>query len=240
MRVVIKIFVVIFTLYILHFTLNVVPASALEPVKPATYSADLKLKIKALQEEIASKAAKLKNEISRRMQNRAYIGVVKSKSDTSLTIATAEKTRLVSINEYTQYSSNIKSKTKFNAKTLAVEDYVAVLGDVDDNEVLTAKKIIKMVPPQNQDRQIILGQVDTVAEQTLTVQTKGGQRFSFSVKGNKLTNIKSGKTVIVVSEGSQNSLQARFVQPLGEIVTEKIATPTASPSATPKKIKKSS
>lgn len=213
--------VLFITLYIIHYTLYIRPTAALEPAQPATFSSELKLKIKALQDEIASKAAQLKNEVSRRMQNRAYIGFIKAKSDTSLTVATTGKTRLVSLNEYTEYTSNVKSKTKFNAKTLAVEDYVAVLGDVDDNEVLTAKKVIKLAPPQKKEKQLILGQVISLSDQNLNLQTKDGQRLLITV--DKKTNYQAGKLkgklndvqlnqqIIVVGEGSTNTLQARFI-----------------------------
>ena len=69
----------------------------------STPSADVQSKLKALQNEIASKAAKLKNEISKKLQNKAYIGVVKSKSSNTLTLATRSGTKVVNTNQDTIY-----------------------------------------------------------------------------------------------------------------------------------------
>src|SRR3989338_2847231 len=76
----------------------------------STPSADIKIKLEELKKEIASKAAKLKQEISSKLKDKAYIGNVKSKSDTSLTIATSTGPKIISVNQDTIFDSKIKSK----------------------------------------------------------------------------------------------------------------------------------
>ena len=52
------------------------PAHALD----STPSAEIKTKLEALKQAIASKAAIIKQEINHKLQNKAYVGLVKTKS----------------------------------------------------------------------------------------------------------------------------------------------------------------
>jgi hypothetical protein len=242
-------FLLFLAFYILYSTFYIPDALATDSTPSApikSESADFKQKLKVLQEEIASKAAKLKQEVSQKLQNKAYIGFVKSKSDTSLTIATITGTKIININEFTEYSGKTATKTKLSFKTLAVDDYIAALGDIDDNEVLTSKRILKTEPVKPVTKQIVFGQVTAVDRdnQVITLQTKNGQSKSFTCTDN--TNIKIGKNdagfidikfgrniIVVVVESPSGGQIARLVDILGAANDE---AKTASASAVPTKL----
>lgn len=233
---------IIFITFIIFITYLHSPAYALESTQSASPSATLQNKLKALQEEIASKAAKLKTEVTKKLQNKAYIGFIKSKSDTALTIATDKGTRMISISDDTQIIGISKSKAKITFKDLVVDDYLAALGDIDDNEVLTAKKIFKLTPPKIIEDQLIYGEVISQGEGLVTVQTKQNQTVSLTIDEDTAyqtfknqaafsSDLKVGKTIIAAGNKSQNGiLRTRFVYIVtySPVLKPKTATGAAS------------
>ncbi len=230
------------------------PIYAASPSPTASASASpadnsLQTKLKALQAEIASRASQLKQEVNKKLQNKAYVGFIKSKSSNSLTIASKTGSRIVNVNEYTVYEGD--KRPTFN--NLANEEYVAALGDVDESEVLTAKKIIRMPIPAPIDgqspsssKQIFGGEVSSIEGNSITIKSYAGQSttltvddkttYKFGKEDAYLAAVKVNKAVLIVSVNKK----ARFVYIIPYAVSlpkSKDATPAASPkaSASPKK-----
>lgn len=205
-------------------------------------SADIRAKLEELKKEIASKAAKLKLEVNRKLQNKAYAGIIKSISDQSITVATKSGPKIISINQDTVYESKLKSKTKFSAKTIASENYIAGLGDVDETGVLIAKKIVLLNPtPNTLNHKVFLwGQVISISDQLATIKDKDKKYVSVALPD--LPTVKINDFVILT--GIINSKQIfeadfAYILPQGAVLKpKKVATPsaqTASPSAKPVK-----
>ena len=231
------------------------PSATPTPVQPgptATSSASLQSKLRALQEEIASKAAQLKQQVTQNLQNKAYVGLFNSGSDSSFKITTLNNsTKTISVNEFTQYSSQAKVTSKsINLKSLVASDSVAALGDIDDNGILTAKRVIKLPPFQLTEKQLISGSVSDINNQTITLKDKLGRMFTIKLSANtdfkqglddiNLNSIKVNQTVIaLVDKLSESSLSARLIYsyPTVNTLKNKTASPSAttSPSAKPKK-----
>lgn len=233
--------------FVLPLILNTFPITLVSAAE-STPSAETKSKLKALQEQIASQASKIKLDITRKMQNRAFNGFIKSKSPTSLTLATKSGSKIINLNEYTNYQSTGKLKTGLS--NLTTDDFIIALGDVDNNEVLTAKVIIKTASPSAQQRKAIFGQVLSVNNEVVVITDKEKQKFT--VKTNSETTYKIGKEVgalsdikagkpIIVSGPTDNTgtIEARFIYiyPYSSIAKPKIASPstTATGSAEKKK-----
>ncbi len=193
----VKLIFLLFTFYILHSTFYI-PAGYAKESSP---SADIKQKLEELKKEIASKAAQLKQEVNQKLQNKAYVGNVKTKTDNSLTLATKTGPKIVSINQDTQYDSTIKSKVKFSAKTLREEDYLAALGDIDDNGVLTAKKVI-LLNPQPEPKTYLWGQVISISDRLVTVRDREYKTYTVSISSK--TDIFSGESAVNFGELSTN------------------------------------
>ncbi len=202
-------------------------------------SADIRAKLEELKKEIASKAAKLKQEVNTRLQNKAYAGNVKSKSDQSITIATRSDPKIISINQDTVYESNIKGKTKFSIKTLAEENYIAGLGDVDETGVLIAKKIILLPTTNYEPKASLWGQVISISDQLVTIKDKDYKNISATLPDSP--TVKVYNFVILTGRYNKNKIfeaDFAYVIPQGAVLKpKKVATPSAqpaSPSAKPK------
>ncbi|MDD5416073.1 MAG: hypothetical protein PHE48_03675 [Candidatus Daviesbacteria bacterium] len=227
-----------FSFYILHSTFYIPSALALE----STPSADIKTKLEELKKEIASKAAKLKQDVNRKLKDKAYIGKIKQKSDNSVTISTASNPKMVSLNQDTVFESKIKSKQKFSQKTISEEDYVAALGDADETGVLTAKKIILLPQPKTDlplaEKTYLWGQVISISDQLVTLKNSESKVVAVSLPS--VSGIKLNTFVILTGNQDKNDIfKAGFVYIIpqgGVIKPKKMATPsaqTASPSAKP-------
>lgn len=243
----IKLFIPLFLILFASFSS---PTFALESTKSATTSADLRQKLKLLQEEIASKAAQLKQEVSKKLQNKVYLGFIKSKSENSLSIATDQDVKIINLNEFTEYEGSIKGKIPSTLKNLSPEDYIIALGDVDENEVLTAKKVIRTELPKAK-KEFISGNILSATNKLLTIKVNN-QILTFSVDKNTVyqegnssalwSDLKEGESVIIIGEvnksmdgqdksSTNSNPRARFIfiyPKKKPILKTKISSPTAS------------
>lgn len=228
--------------FVVHCFLLLTITSYLLPITYAadsTPSADIRAKLEELKKEIASKAAKLKQEVNRKLQDKVYIGKVKSKSTNSLTLATRNGPKIASVNQDTVFESNVKSKQKFSQSTIAEEDYLAFLGDVDETGVLTAKKVILLPTPDSQLKTFLWGQTISSSGKLFTLKDKGSKNIAISLPNLSLVKV-SDFVILTGSMGKNDIFDTEFVYviPQGGILKpKKIATPSAkiaSPSATPK------
>lgn len=211
-------------------------------------SADIKSKLEELKKEIASKAAQLKLQVNRKLKDKAYIGKIKTKSDSSLTLATKTGPKIVSINQDTLFENDTKLKKKVSLKTLTEEDYVAALGDIDEAGVLTARTIILSPQPPEQQKTFLWGQIISVTDQLVTLKGKDFKNTAVSLPSG--ASVKLNNFVILTGNKNKNDLfKAEFVYviPQGGIIKpKKVATPsaslkpntskTATKSATPKPV----
>jgi len=219
-------------------TCCILPAFAAE----SSPSADIKAKLEDLKKEIASKAAKLKQVVDRKLKDKAYIGKIKQKSDNSITLATQSNPKIVSINQDTVFEGKINSKQKFSQKTISEEDYVAALGDADETGVLLAKKIILLPQPKTDpppaEKTYLWGQVISISDQLVTLKNRDSKFVAVSMPS--MSGIKLNAFVILTGNQSKNDIfKAGFVYMIpqgGVIKPKRKATPsaqTATPSAKP-------
>ncbi len=253
LRIINFVIVFVFSFFILNSSFLIPTVLAAE----STPSAEVKTKLQNLQTEIASRAAKIKQEIGRKLQNKVYTGFIKSKSVNSITLATSQGSKIINLNEYTVYQMQNPSTgkvSKQDLKDLAADDYILALGDIDDTAVLTAKKVLKTASPSAL-KQVIYGTVTSVDNGTVIIQNKEGQNISLLINEKtlykmgksegSLDDMKLNKPVIAVGENTQSkTLKTRFIYilPYSTPIKSKVASPSASPrpvkSATSSGLKK--
>lgn len=230
------IFIFLFALCTLHSAL-VTSALADE----STPSSSIKEKLQQLQSAIASKAAKLKQEVDRKLKDKSYIGTIKSKTSSSITITSAQGAKTINTNQDTVYVNQLKPKSKITLSTLIAKDHIAALGDVDETGVLIAKKIVLLPTDNANSKTFLWGQVVTISEKTVTIKTK--DRKNIPVTLPKLSEVKLNEYLILVGKMSDKEIfEAEFIHKLPQagVLNLKLknasqsATSSASPSAKPK------
>lgn len=202
----------------------------------STPSSSIKEKLQQLQSAIASKAAKLKQEVDRKLKDKSYIGTVKSKTSSSITITNAQGEKTININQDTVYVNQLKPKSKITLSTLIAKDHIAALGDVDETGVLIAKKVILLPTTNSELKTYLWGQVVTISEKSVTIKTK--DRKTISVTLPKLSEVKLNEYLILVGKmGDKEIFEAEFIHKLPQAgvlnLKLKNATQSATSSASP-------
>lgn len=229
--------------YSLIFSLLLPVTYRLSPVYAAesSPSADIRAKLEELKKQIASKAAKLKQEVGNKLKDKAYVGKVKSKSTQALTLANLSGPKIVSINQDTVFESKLKSRKKFSQKTISEEDYIAALGDIDETGVLTAKKIILLPATALQPKTHFWGQIISISDKLITLKDREFKNIAAILPPQ--ATVKLNDFVILTGSYDKNDIFSAgfvFVIPQGvSLKPKKEATPSAksaTPSAKPTKI----
>lgn len=205
----------------------------------STPSADIQSKLEDLKKEIASKAAKLKQEVNKKLKDKAYIGKLKSKSEAALTLATRNGPKIVNVNTDSVFESKIAKQKPPILKTLKEEDYLVALGDVDETGVITARKILLLPAPSSELKTYLWGQIVAISDKLITIRDKESKSIAISLSNPTKVNV-SEFVILTGFFGKNDIFEADFVHviPQGGILKpKKIATPSAqvaSPSAKPK------
>lgn len=226
-------------------TCCLLPIHAAESSQSASQSADLKSKLKILQAEIASRAAGMKSEVTKKLQNKAYIGTVKSKNNNFIVLSIRGSDKNINVSVFTEYV--IKSKKSLGdtgLKNITIDSTIACLGDIDDKGTLTAKRIIKLNSPAPILPKIINGIITSISNGKANLQTSRKDQFSVTFDKNteyqvgknegSFNDVRINKSIIVSGEGTDSAnLSANYVYIFPNAVVTK--TKPATPSATPTK-----
>lgn len=229
-----KIQIIIFIMFIIF--INPSSTQAVDSTKSA---------FELFKEELASRAADpiIKNEVTKKLQNKAYIGTVKSKNSNSLVLSVRGSDKNINVSEFTEYVIKSKKSTgDAGLKNISIDSAVACLGDIDDKGTLTAKRIIKLSSPVPIFPKIINGILTSISNGKANLQTSRNDQFSVTFDKNteyqlgknegSFDDIRINKSVIVSGEGTDSAnLSATYVYIYPNTVVTK--TKTATPSATP-------
>lgn len=233
----------VFALLLIIHSPFIVPASAAE----SSSSTALQQKVEQIKREIASKAAQMKQEVSSQIQNRAFVGQIQSIQGKTVTVLTARGLRTVKTDEYTLFQQG--AKKNLTLKDIARNDYIAALGEVDETDVMTAKRIVEIGKPDIPKLSAFWGQVQSIrgGEITLlrndnrTIRVATGPETSLRLGSDdaSLADVRTGRFLITVgSPLDKDSTNSRFIyllNPNGQFKIERPATSSATPSAAPKK-----
>lgn len=240
------IFGITVAIFIIHQSLFINPAYAQQ--KTASASSSLIEKINTLKQEIASKAAGIKNEVTKKLQNKAYPGFISELGESKIKLGDG---KVILINEYTEYFNKLtgKKKASLDIKDLRVNDFVVALGDVDEKNELKAKLLIKTQALATDSSKLVWGVIESASGGQITVktrenkqqiiQTSGSTNFVLGNEESSILDAKKGKVLAAKGKMNGDRLTARFVYFIPSVgfvkAEKKIATSSATPSANPKK-----
>lgn len=228
------------TLYALPSTLPIYAATASSSASAS--DSDLQAKLDQLKQEIASKAAKLKDSISNQIQNKVYAGFIQDLSDSQYSLTNLDgSSRVVSINEFTKDDFQGKKITKKISKG----DFIIALGDVDDQNRLVAKDVIKTASPSATPTTYLWGKILSKGANSIKIQTKNSDQLTltynsdttFKLKSDDATSADAKVGNFLIGVGTlekDGSLDTRFIYLIpspGNLKPDKEATSSATPSA---------
>src|SRR3989344_5954310 len=118
-------FAVVFFVLLITYLVSPITISAQE----SSPSGSLLQKLNELKSDIASKAAKIKSEVNKKVQDKAIMGSILNISDNEMTIQALTSEKTIKYDEFTEIIG-LKGK-KITLKTLEEKDNIAALGDMD-------------------------------------------------------------------------------------------------------------
>lgn len=206
----------------------------------ASPSGTLLQKLDELKKEIASKAAEIKSDINKKIQDKAVLGAILKIEDDQIIIQGLNATKTVKYDEFTEFIG-LKER-KITVETLEESDKVAALGDVDDKNNLVARKVILMENFATQSASTVWGQISKTTGTTITLKDKSGENQTIVTHnqtvfylGNNEASIQDAKPEkFMVTRGTRlkdGSIRARFVYLIPSVGFIKPTQKTASPSA---------
>lgn len=171
----------------------------------STPSSSIQAKLEELKSSIASKAANLKQEINKKLDNKFFTGIVQTKSVNALTLLVKNETKNIVTNE----------DTIFPKKTLDKDMYIAALGEIDDQGFLHAKKIVLLPKSEVGSRKTYLwGRIASEEDNLIILEVKDKKKVPLSATKIK-TQYKIGDRVIVTGyRGNDSIIEASFLFPL--------------------------
>jgi hypothetical protein len=164
---------ILFAVAILVLLISYLVSPSTILAQESSASGSLLQKLTELKQDIASKAAQIKTEMTKKVQNKAIIGTILDKRSTEITINTLNSVKIVKYDEFTEVIGS-KGKT-IKADTLEANDNIAALGDVDDKNNLVAQRLVYLETPATISAQLIYGQIQKVSGQAITIKSKDGQ-----------------------------------------------------------------
>jgi hypothetical protein len=243
------IIIVLFALFLSQPQALTRPVFAQQTPSPVTKSATgsaqvnpLLEKINAIKKEAASKAAELKNVVINKLQNKVYVGKILNIEGSKITLQGRSSQKIVLVNEYSAYEDKANPKSKLDLDNLEPNEYLATLGDVDDKNQLTAKKLVLIKAPSSSAKEVIWGQVQKInANQIellandgklLTVTSSGQTEIRLGSEEATLKDITQNKIIVATGKLNGDKLNAEYIYIGSRGGTIKPIKNTATPSAT--------
>lgn len=244
MRIFKDIFIVLLCLFFGQiFTPTIFSKEATDSTKQATSSSLLK-KLDELKKEIASKAAQLKTEVTKKIENKMSLGVIQSIDSSSPTdfkfiIKGKIPNQVILADQYTLLQNGLVKSKKSNLafKDLKNDALILALGDMDDKNILHAKKIIKLEKYEPKEIVSVMGQVEAINGNKITLKTKDGTkdliltntRYRLGNEDGSLSNIELKRVIIGTGVLNQDKqLLTRLIYIPSAV---KIASPTKAASS---------
>lgn len=205
-------------LMVLTITYHLQPIPSL--AQDSSPSGSLLDKLNQLKTEIASKAAQIKSEVNKKVQDKAIIGTILNIDATEITLQTLNSEKQVKVDEFTEVIG-LKNK-KIKLETLEARDSIAAIGDMDDKNNLVARRLVFLENFATSSGELIWGQIQKSTGSTITVKTKEGETKNISTNsqtqfflGNEEASIADSKVEKhLVSRATRlrdGSLRARFI-----------------------------
>lgn len=242
-------FLTVFLSFILIFP-PVFAADSTSAAKPASPSGTMMEKINKLKEEIASRAANIRLEVSRKLQNKAIFGVIENIDGDRITVSQSGQSKTIVTTEYSEVLSTVKNSAKLvkiKFKDLENGEYISALGDIDDKNSLNAKRIIKSTAVASDSARLMWGKVESVSgsiiklkdhdNQTQTIQTDFKTQYFLGGEESALSDVKANKVVVArIIESKERLYYSGYIYIVPQSQAdkpEKKASPSAQISATP-------
>jgi len=205
---------------------------------------------------------KIKGVLEQQAKNKlyGYAGKIKSIDQQTLTLDTSDGLKQVEVaSSATIYKLSAKQvKTTITFDQIEIDEFIIALGSKEEKEVLLGKRLLVIpLPSPGLKRKIVTGQVteiddtkiilkSSLGQETISLETDAKTRLKINgVRSPKIDNIQIGDQVnAIVSVDSEDKIDRTLIVLVipgkanpAALENEVVASPSATPSASPIKKK---
>ncbi len=147
-----------------------------------------------LRDSVKQKVEEELSQIKKAVSKKAFLGTITAKSEAAVTINTyrnEQRQALVT----TDSTIKLKSGKDGTLKDLTAGDYILIMGDVDSQNLMTAKRLLVIAAPTEDKRKLTFGKV-TAMGNTITIEASTKESLIAKLSSaTAITKIDSGKSV---------------------------------------------
>ena len=144
-------------------------------------------KVKEIRDAIKEKVSEIKEKI----EKRAYVGTINQITDSTITVSNFRGKQRVRLTEETTIIGLSKKEIKPNE--LALDDKVIAMGNLGDNEILEAKRVVVSTSPKNPPakRLVFFGQITKIDSKNslLTLTDPKNSEMTLTTKVEQATGL---------------------------------------------------
>lgn len=164
-----------------------------------------------IRDAVKEKVQQELDQIKKAVAKRGFVGTITAKSDSTLTLTNLKsQPRTVAVPADTTIKLSGGKEGTF--ADLKVDTFILVMGDVDSQNVMTAKRLLVLAKPVPDKRKAVLGTVTKTSSSSLSVTTVTKDALTVKITSataytakTKLANIAVGDKVVVVGTSTDST-----------------------------------
>ena len=164
-----------------------------------------------IRDAVKEKVQQELDQIKKAVAKRGFVGTITAKSDSTLTLTNLKsQSRTIAVPADTTIKLSGGKEGTF--ADLKVGNFILVMGDVDSDNAMTAKRLLVLAKPDPEKRKAVLGTVTKTSSSSLSITTATGDTLTVKLTSatdytpkTKLANITVGDKVVVVGTSTDST-----------------------------------
>jgi len=168
------------------------------------------------------------SEIENMEAARSILGTITDITKTSIQIRTSSgEISQIAISDDTSYASTVQTSKEITFEDVAIGDFVAAIGPLDDDEVINAERIIVSSPPAESDIVIAYGQVDTLTNNDFIVKNEqAGDEWSIDATDSPTVTTVNNEGEIVATKLTTTAEEGSWIIIIGTMEEDELVART--------------
>jgi hypothetical protein len=165
-----------------------------------------------LRDSVKQKVAEELAQIKKAVAKKAFVGSIATKSEVAITMTTLGTNQSRTVNVTTDTVIKLTSGKEGTPADLKVGDFILVMGDVDSQNTMTAKRLLVVGKPAVDNRKATFGTVSKTAASSFTITTPNGDTWTVKIssstrytKKSKASDFVPGSTLVVTGTVSDTA-----------------------------------
>ena len=155
---------------------------------------------------------------------KAMLGFVSDIVDGTLQITNdSGEIRQISTSETTTFGNIVNTPADIEVSDIAIGDYIIAMGNIDDNQILDAARVVVTEPPGELTRKLYFAAIQSIESRTITIisgENSVEATFPRSWKGPEIAELSEGDEIALVLIDDDGELTVRTIELLSSFQSD--------------------